>query len=126
MNRASSMDALPEPLAGLVREHDYVADVIADARIAMQEGLRAPLDAQRSAQMLKVMRDLELFLASHLTVHIAKEEDILFPALVRDVRQLIDDMVGQHDHIRERQALLARAMAALDAHDGPIDQAREA
>ena len=129
MNGLSSIDLVPEPLAGLVRDHERVAEVIADARGVLDRAAHYGLDTDRSAEVIESARDLEQFLARDLTLHIAKEEQVLFPALrelARDTSRTVDDMVAQHDEIRARHALIEQTMAALGAHHGVIDEERGA
>src|SRR5690606_11659115 len=78
--------------------------------------------------MLEQLRGLEAFMSRELALHIAKEEQVLFPAyraLSGDDR-LIDELVVQHDRVRERRELLARALQALDHdhHEVEVEQAR--
>ncbi|MCK9486472.1 MAG: hemerythrin domain-containing protein [Dehalococcoidia bacterium] len=127
MNRLPTPEELPEPLAGLLRDHEHTAVVIAGAR-ATFDGAR--LDGPgAAARVVEVARDLQRFLAEDLTLHIAKEEDVLFPAL-RSLADGIDDailhMVAQHDEIRARQDLIDRTMAALDAHHHEVEEERDA
>lgn len=129
MNGLSSFEVVPEPLAGLVRDHEHVAEVIADARGVLDRAAQYGLDAERSAEVIESTRGLERFLARDLTLHIAKEEQVLFPTLrelARDTSRTVDDMVAQHDEIRARHALIEQTMAALDAHHGVIDEERVA
>ena len=79
-----TIETLPEPLAGLVREHDRAADVVAEARSAVEWAARDTEDGGEFADMLAALGRLQLFLEHDLTLHIAKEEQALFPAL-RDV-----------------------------------------
>jgi hemerythrin-like domain-containing protein len=110
---------LPEPLAGLVREHDRAADVVADARSAVEWAARDSESGREFADMLDALGRLRSFLEYDLTLHIAKEEEALFPAL-RDMAQLVEDMLGQHDEIRHRRALLDQVLALVDAHRDDI------
>ena len=133
MNRLPTPDELPEPLAGLLREHEVTAKVVEDAR-ATFDG--ATLDGgaggrSTAARIVEAARDLQRFLAEDLTLHIAKEEEVLFPAL----RAIGDDtgemdhallhMVAQHDEIRARKDLIDQTMAALDAHHDEIEVERD-
>src|SRR5690606_25733682 len=80
MNRLPRPDEMPEPLAGLLRDHERTAGVVADARATFDSvTLHGP--EQASARVVEVARDLQHFLAADLTLHIAKEEEVLFPAL---------------------------------------------
>lgn len=120
-------DILPEPLAGLVRDHVRASDVVTDARSSVERAANRPDSADRFAVMLDELHDLEHFLTDDLTIHIAKEEEVLFPALrqlAQDTSRLVDDMVAQHDEIRERQALIEQTLAAVDAHHDTIGPER--
>lgn len=110
---------LPEPLAGLVREHERAADVVAEAKSAVEWAARRPDSEGDFADMLSALSGLRTFLEHDLTLHIAKEEQVLFPAL-RDLAQLVEDMLSQHDEIRHRRALLEELLGAMDAHRDDI------
>src|SRR5690554_2672883 len=117
-----------EPFATLVREHELAAEVVGAARSAADAAEQYPEDEALVPVMLERLRDLQVFLATDLTLHIAKEELVLFPAyrdLAGDAR-LVDELTVQHDRIRERDALLTRALEALDHHHDEVqdEQAR--
>jgi len=114
-----TIDTLPEPLAGLVREHERAADVVAEAKSAVEWAARRPDSEGDFADMLSALSGLRTFLEHDLTLHIAKEEQVLFPAL-RDLAQLVEDMLSQHDEIRHRRALLEELLGAMDAHRDDI------
>ena len=117
-----------EPLARLMREHIEVHDLVTATQEALQEALAAPADAALSAAALESLHDLDAYLSEDLVIHIAKEEDVLFPALrgfAAAVDQVVDEMVEQHDEVRLRQAILQRTLAALDHTHDEIDAERE-
>ena len=129
MTGGNPLEILAEPLAALVREHELAAEVVGEARAAVEHASAHPGDHERFAQMLDAVRGLDAFLSRDLTLHIAKEEQVLFPALralARDTRRTVDELVVQHDRIRERRALLARATAALAAHHDALGDERAA
>ena len=112
---------LPEPLASLIREHRMIEEVVGDARAAIGQAA-IPGAAQDVIDTgLEAVRNLFAFMQADLTVHIAKEEKVLFPALedLNDVTDLaIEDMFVQHDAVRERHALLEKTLAAIEeGHD---------
>jgi len=109
-----------EPMAGLVREH-LVIDATADAaRVAAEEAARAPEDADLVADALTKLLHLETFMEQRLELHMAKEEDILFPALCLDdaTTTTVEELLEQHVEIQARHAELRAALAVLDqAHE---------
>lgn len=129
MNRLPAPEDMPEPLAGLLRDHEHTAGVLADARETFEGASLQGAGDNSAARVLEVARGLQRFLAEDLTLHIAKEEAVLFPAL-RSLADGMDDtivhMVAQHDEIRARQDLIDRTMAALDAHHDEIEVERDA
>jgi hypothetical protein len=116
-----------EPLAGLMRDHIEVHLLVTETREAVEEALGDGAGALVEAAMEK-LRDLEAYLAVDLVIHIAKEEEVLFPALRglgADMDQVVDEMVEQHDEIRLRRDVLERALAAIDQAHDEVDAARE-
>jgi len=124
-----------EPIAGLIRDHVLVFELVTDAREALERALAAPTEGLPAEpdeedlehQALELVRDLAAFLAEDLVLHIRKEEDVLFPALrglAADLDKVIDEMVEQHDEIRAKKAMVERAVAHMDgAHDEVGDAA---
>lgn len=112
------MNEPPEPIAGLIRDHRRFEAAIAEARAALADaGAAEPLLAVRP------LLDYEL------TLHIAKEEQVLFPALqqaLADLEPDIENMLAEHDEIRERGARLGAALAALDEQHQAVHAARAA
>lgn len=129
LNRLPTPEEMPEPLASLLREHEHTAQVVADARDTFDGTDLRSASPQSAARVVQVARDLQQFLAHDLTLHIAKEEEVLFPAM-RDLADHMEDllvhMVAQHDEIRARQDLIDRTMAALDAHRNEVEVERDA
>lgn len=129
MNMLPTADMLPEPLAGLVRDHEHVHELVGDARATFDRAVLYGPETDGPAYVLEVARDLERFLARDLTLHIAKEEEVLFPALralADEMDGMVEYMVAQHDEIRARRELIEQAMAALDAHHNEIEEERDA
>ena len=110
-----------EPLAGLMRDHAEILELVETARERTAAALAAEGDSALAATALEQIRDLAAYLAEDLVVHIAKEEDVLFPALrgfAVEIDQVVGEMVEQHDEVRFRKANIERSLAALDqAHD---------
>jgi hemerythrin-like domain-containing protein len=115
---------LPEPLAGLVRDHRIVEEVVIATRKAIAAATAAAADEQTIATALDQARDFDAFAAVDLTLHIAKEEQVLFPAIrartESEMEIVIDDMLAQHDEIREGNAQVRRLLKALDADHGEL------
>ena len=116
-----------EPIAGLMREHILTHELVTDTREALEAAMGAPDDAEVGARATELMRDLAAFVAEDLVLHIAKEEDVLFPALrgfATDIDKVVDEMVEQHDEIRFRKEMVERAVAHMDeTHDEVRDAA---
>jgi hemerythrin-like domain-containing protein len=109
------MNEPPEPLAGLIREHRRIEATFAAARRALEEALaQPPAEPLLAVERLWVLQAL---LEDDVERHIAKEETLLFPAL-RDacagLASDVDDMIAEHEQIKEQRALLADALASLD------------
>ena len=110
-----------EPLARLMRDHAEILELVEAARERTAAALAAEGDSALAATALEQIRDLAAYLAEDLAVHIAKEEEVLFPALrglAVEIDQVVGEMVEQHDEVRLRRANIERSLAALDqAHD---------
>lgn len=118
------MDEQPEPIAGLVRDHRLIEEVVAAAHKSISAAAGRPRDADVVAAALEQMRDLEAFSAVDLAVHIAKEEEVLFPAIKQvaqmEVDTIIGDMLAQHDEVRDRHAEVQKVLEAIDAHHDEV------
>ncbi len=116
-----NLETTVEPLATLMREHIEIHDLVTRAQEVVETALDAAGDGDLAGQALKTVRDLDAFMAENLVIHIAKEEDVLFPALrgfAADMDQVVEEMVEQHDEVRNRQAILARALSTMaEGHD---------
>ncbi|MCK9519263.1 MAG: hemerythrin domain-containing protein [Dehalococcoidia bacterium] len=116
-----------EPLASLMREHTEVHDLVTEVREVLEQALAEPGEAGLATAALEKLRDLDAYLAEDLVIHIAKEEEVLFPALrgfAADIDQVVDEMVEQHDEIRHRQEIIERALAAMDHTHDEVDAER--
>ena len=115
------MEQLPEPLAGLVREHRLVEQIVHDAREAIDAATVRDAGDDVVTRAMDVLHDLDAFLAIDLTTHIAKEEEVLFPVMRRVIEEnevVVVDMLAQHDEIRAKESDIERMLGALDAtHD---------
>jgi iron-sulfur cluster repair protein YtfE (RIC family) len=118
------MDEQPEPIAGLVRDHRIIEEVVAAAHKSISGAAGRPRDAAIVAQALEQLRDLQAFAAIDLTVHIAKEEEVLFPAIKlvaqMEVDTIIGDMLAQHDEVRDRHAEVQKVLDAIDSHHDEV------
>ena len=117
-----------EPLATLMREHAQTHALVTEVREALEAAVEAPR-GDIAAVAAERVRDLDAYLAEDLVFHIAKEEEVLFPALrgfAAEIDQVVDEMVEQHDEIRHRQELLERALAAMDGAHEEVQREREA
>lgn len=110
-----------EPLTTLVREHELIQDAVWKARDAVEQAVAAPADARLATAAAAELGALLQFMEVELAAHIAKEEESLFPALrgFDDATDtVVDELLEQHERVRERRALLARALAHIAAgHD---------
>lgn len=116
-----------EPLAGLMREHLETHDLVQRTEEAIEEAVESRNDAVRAEAAMKALADLEDHLALDLVIHIAKEEEVLFLALVgfaEDLDKVIDEMVEQHDEVRFRKANLERALRVVQDKHQELDEAR--
>lgn len=122
-------ESLPEPLAALTREHRVIAEVVEQARHIIGVAAKASAEELPAAETLETMRDLEAFLTVDLQLHIAKEEQVLFPALrglTKDTDVAVEDMIAQHDEVRSRRSSLRESIARLDqGHAGAQAAASE-
>ncbi len=109
-----------EPMLQLVVEHRELDEVAGRADSAVDAAVRAPGDVDLASAAVTTITDFEVVLDDRLDLHIAKEEELLFPALRldEDTTKTVDELIEQHDRIRARYAELAQALERLDAaHD---------
>lgn len=115
---------MSDPFERLVRDHERIAAAVEAARGATEAAALYREDGRLIPTMLGELRALQRFMASELALHIEREERVVFPAfgaLSGDAR-LIDELTVQHDRVRERRALLERALAALDDHHDEVER----
>ncbi len=121
------MENTPEPIAGLIREHRMIEAAVAETGARIAAALSAPDEPAFADAALEQLWLFQLLLEREVAIHIAKEEEVLFPVLRAEVArlsELIDDMIFEHDQIREKRDALAGALAELaDDHDA-VEQAR--
>lgn len=116
-----------EPLASLMREHIETHELIAMTQEAIETALRSEGEAEPTNAAMEALVDLDAYLAEDLVRHIAKEEEVLFPALVglaADLDKVVDEMVEQHDEVRLRSANLERALNAVMGDHAEVDNAK--
>ncbi|MBK9547041.1 MAG: hemerythrin domain-containing protein [Dehalococcoidia bacterium] len=91
-----------EPLAGLMREHIEVHGLVTAAREAVDLAIERPGQTELALAAMENLRDLVAYLEVDLVIHIAKEEDVLFPALrgfAAEIDKVVAEMVEQHDEV---------------------------
>ena len=111
----------------MMEEHEVVHG-LAERAIELLDEAAAGGPAERQAAF-EVVRDLDAYLAEDMVFHIAKEEDVLFPALrgfAADLDKVVVEMVEQHDEVRARCAAIEAAMRALDAEHERVEDAKGA
>lgn len=117
----STVEITLEPMAGLVRDHVLIDSVVGEAKEAIEAAMKSPDDGELVSSALEQLRDLAAFMEEDLAIHIAKEERALFPALRgldEETTTVVEEMVEQHDQVRERHAALAAALERIDTgHD---------
>lgn len=112
-------------LVDLMDEHEVVHGLAERAIEAIGEAPAAGSHERNAA--LEILRDLDAYLAEDMVIHIAKEEDILFPALrgfTADLDKVVVEMVEQHDEVRAKCAAIEAAMRALDAEHEEVEAAK--
>ncbi len=127
MTSFGNLETRVEPLATLMREHVEIHGLVTGAKEKVVAALEAPGDPGLAVGALGVVRDLDAYMAENLVIHIAKEEDVLFPAmrgLAAALDQVVDEMVEQHDEVRDRQATLARALGTMAGGHDEVHAAR--
>ena len=124
-----NLETTVEPLATLMREHTEIHELVTHALQMVEAAIDATGDGELAERAVEKVRDLDAYMAENLVIHIAKEEDVLFPALrgfAADVDQVVDEMVEQHDEVRHRQAIIARALGAMDHDHEEVNAGRAA
>lgn len=124
-----NLETTVEPLATLMREHDEIHALVTNVRETAESAVEQPSDADLGRRSLALFRQLDAYMAENLVLHIAKEEEVLFPALrgfAAELDQVVDEMVEQHDEVRARQAFIEKALAALNHTHEDLDAERAA
>jgi iron-sulfur cluster repair protein YtfE (RIC family) len=99
-----------------------VEEVVSGARRSIAAATAAGANDQVVTAAIEQIRDLDAFTAVDLALHIAKEEQVLFPAVRAraegEMVTILTDMIAQHDAIRDSNAELRFMLKTLDAgHD---------
>ncbi len=118
-----------EPLATLMREHDEIHGLVTAAQEQVEAAIADAGNGELALRAAIGVGELDRYMAENLVIHIAKEEEALFPALrgfTDYIDQVVDEMVEQHDEVRHRQEMITRAIAALQHTHDEIDAARMA
>lgn len=119
------MDTTPEPLAGLVREHRLIEAEVDAAGTALKAAAAAPEDPALVEGALAGVRQLCGLLEREVMLHIEKEERVLFPVLRAEVARLsdfVDDMIAEHDMVKEKRDVLCHTLASLDDDHDVVQQ----
>lgn len=122
-----NLETEAEPLATLMREHDEIHGLVTAAQEQVEAAIADTGNHDLAFEAARSVRELDRYMAENLVIHIAKEEEALFPALrgfTDYIDQVVDEMVEQHDEVRHRQAMITRALAALEHTHEEIDAAR--
>ncbi len=122
------MDEVPEPIAGLIRDHRAIESVVTATSASVSAAAAAPGDATLLEAAFVDLLRLHDLLAHQVAVHIEKEEQVLFPVLraeLADLSDFVDDMIAEHDQVREQKARIAQTLDALDAQHALIEGLRD-
>lgn len=123
------MNAPPEPLAGLVRDHRRYESAVTDTHACLAAAIAGPPSGEQAAAAFAQLEALLSLLDHDIERHIAKEERLLFPLLRDGFAQLtptVDDMVAEHDLIKTQRARLRHALAELDDDHAGVREAASA
>jgi iron-sulfur cluster repair protein YtfE (RIC family) len=110
-----------------MREHTEIHGLVTRVQELIEAALESTGNAELADRAAEAAHSLDAYMAENLVLHIAKEEDVLFPALrgfAAAIDQVVDEMVEQHDEVRSRQATIARAVAAMSQTHEDVDAAR--
>lgn len=124
-----NLETTVEPLATLMREHDEIHALVTNVRETAESAVDQPSDSELARRSLALFRQLDAYMAENLVLHIAKEEEVLFPALrgfAAELDQVVDEMVEQHDEVRARRAFIEKTLAALNHTHEDLDAERAA
>lgn len=107
------------PIAMLLSEHAVIQETLDGALEDLDAAIVADADPALARTALETMAGVCAYLSHDLNNHIAKEEDVFFPPLrelTNELDTLVEDMIEQHNAVRDRRASLEKVLAALD-HD---------
>jgi Hemerythrin HHE cation binding domain len=119
---------IPEPLAGLIRDHRRIEHTLAEATQAITAAVSAPTNAALIEAALSRAHALQRLLEWEVAIHIEKEEEVLFPVVRKQIdgtQDLVDDMIAEHEDVRTKRELLRRALASLDSDHNVIERAKQ-
>lgn len=117
------MGEMPPLLAALLDDHRRIEAAVARVTAHLPAALSGPHDPVMGGNALADVQGLQRLLENEVALHIAKEEEILFPAVrsaVEGIRPLPDDMVAEHDEVRARRELLGRTLGQIDDDHGSL------
>ncbi len=120
------MSGVPEPLAGLIREHRRIEAAVAETAGRLAAAVAAPADGNLVDAAVEQLWTLQLLLEDDVERHIAKEEQVLFPVLRAQLEQLatfVDDMLAEHEQIKEQRDRVGAALATLDEQHTAVREA---
>jgi hemerythrin-like domain-containing protein len=115
------MTAAPEPFAALMREHRRIEAAVAAARRKLSPLQTISSDADTIAGVVKQLWAFQLLLEHDVERHIAKEERVLFPVVLRELHDLsapVDEMVAEHGRIKAQRECMLQVLLSLGGdHD---------
>ena len=121
-------DNIPEPLAGLIRDHRRIEQRLGEATRTVTAAALVPSDAALLEAALGCANALQRLLEREVAIHIEKEEEVLFPIVRKQIegtQDLVDDMIAEHEDVRAKRVLLRRALAGLDGEHNVIERAKQ-
>lgn len=124
-----SLETDVEILVSLMREHAETYELMSRTREVLERAIADPADSDTQERVLRTLWELDSFVEEDLVIHIAKEEDVLFPALrgfTGEIDQVVREMVEQHDEVRRYQDAVEEALHRLDAAHVEVDASLEA
>jgi hemerythrin-like domain-containing protein len=120
------MNEPPEPIAGLIRDHRAIEAVVTETSASVQAAAPSGDTALVEAAFASLLRLRDL-LALQVAVHIEKEERVLFPVLrsqIADLAEFVDDMIAEHDQVRQKKETIRERLDALDAQHEAVNRIR--
>jgi len=110
------VDGTPALIVALIEDHRRIEAAVARTSECLIAARLNPSDATLE-QALASVKGLQRSLEDDIALHIEKEEQLLFPAVrtaMADLSGLLDDMIAEHDEVRERRAKLGQTLERLD------------